>query len=220
MPVRLIRKFLFGEKIGIFSERYYNKALDRDKVTQQYTRPFINKHLKQRHIEKFSEINPSDYDAIVVGSDQIWRTIYAKMFLQSTPAAFLDFAKGWNIKRIAYAASFGTDEWEYSENDTKVCCQLIRKFDAVSVRENSGVDVCSKHLLYDKAVHVIDPTMLLDANDYHSLFVDKLKKNSGNLMCYVLDETAEIAELIKNISNHNHYRTYIKYSIYRQKTIR
>lgn len=200
VPIRLIRKFLLRKKIGIFSERYYNKALDRDKVTQQYTRTFINKHIKQRHIEIFSEINSSDYDAIVVGSDQIWRTRYAKMFLQSTPAAFLDFAKGWDIKRIAYAASFGTNEWEYSEEDTKRCSKLIHKFDAVSVRENSGVDVCSKHLLCDKAVHVIDPTMLLDAEDYHSLFVGKVKKSPGNLMCYILDETSEIAKLIENIS--------------------
>ena len=33
--------------------------------------------------------------------------------------AFLKFAQEWDIKRIAYAASFGADQWEYDEKQTK-----------------------------------------------------------------------------------------------------
>ena len=49
-------------------------------------------------------------DAVVVGSDQIWRPKY---FNSNIEDAYLKFAEGWNIKRIAYAASFGTENKKF-----------------------------------------------------------------------------------------------------------
>ena len=45
--------------------------------------------------------------------------------------AFLKFQEHSNQKRIAYAASFGTDDWEYTEEETAECARLLKKFDAV-----------------------------------------------------------------------------------------
>lgn len=47
----------------------------------------------------------------MVGSDQVWRPMYYPTRIEN---AYLDFAKDWNIKRMAYATSFGTSEWEYT----------------------------------------------------------------------------------------------------------
>ena len=92
---RILLKVFFRKNIKIQLENYYNECIDRDKITQTYTRPFIDKNIHQKHIEKFSEIKQNDFDAIVVGSDQIWRTIYTNFFFQSTTAAYLDFAQKW-----------------------------------------------------------------------------------------------------------------------------
>lgn len=45
---------------------------------------------------------------------------------------------------MAYAASFGTSEWEYTVGQTERCRELLRKFDVVSVREESAVELCRK----------------------------------------------------------------------------
>ena len=60
--------------------------------------------------------------------------------------AFLDFTQDWNVKRIAYAASFGSTEWEYSEQNSKICAELVKRFNAVSVREVSGIQLCRDFL--------------------------------------------------------------------------
>lgn len=55
---------------------------------------------------------------------------------------FLDFTIGQHVKRIAYAASFGTSKWEFTEGQTTRCAALAKQFDAISVREDSGVVLC------------------------------------------------------------------------------
>ena len=128
----------------------------------------------------------SDFDAIVVGSDQVWRPLY----FSKIEDAYLGFAKDWDIRRIAYAASFGTDEWEYSKKQTKLCKELLKRFDAVSVREKSAVDLCMRHFARE-AFHVLDPTMLLSADDYIRQFdLKSLPKSQGTLLCYFLDDSS------------------------------
>ena len=119
------------------------------------------------------------FDAIVVGSDQVWRPKYFKDKIEN---AFLDFAKSWNIKRIAYAASFGTDEWEYAPKQTKRCGELLKLFDFVSVREMSGINLCATHFDLGAKLEP-DPTMLLTTEDYMRLFeVARTPKSSGTLL--------------------------------------
>ena len=149
--------------------------------------------------------------AYVVGSDQCWRPLYSPCL----PNYFLDFAKDWNVKRISYAASFGVDYWEYSEEETRTCAALAQKFDAVSVREESGIVLCKEHLGVD-AVHVLDPTMLLDADDYNLLVQafdpnifniapehrvkTTLDVNSKKLFCYILDRDTQKQSFIHRIT--------------------
>lgn len=86
-----------------------------------------------------SYYSKSRFDAVIVGSDQVWRPRYSPKLTNF----FLDFCDDLNInsKRIAYAASFGVAHKEYSEEDVSICRALARKFDAISVREDSGTDL-------------------------------------------------------------------------------
>lgn len=190
---RTIKKYVLKKNVRIFKEEYKRKIKS---IIRQHTQLFIDKYIHRRTIESFSEIKESDYDCIVVGSDQIWRPKY----FSRIENAFLKFAEGWNIKRMAYAASFGTDEWEYTGKQTAKCARLLKQFDAVSVREASGVDLCREHLGV-KAQHVLDPTMLLDAADYIKLFeAAGTPKSKGKLLNYILDETPEKQALINRIA--------------------
>lgn len=167
------------------------------KAISQHTRVFIGEEIKispliQTTGDLAMYFEEQKFGAVVVGSDQTWRPKYS-------PAIFnfyLDFLSGNKmIQKIAYASSFGTAEWEYTVEETEKAKKLIQEFDAVSVRENSGVDLCRKYLDAE-AVHVLDPTLLLTAEDYSQL-IKKPKENKG-LFTYVLDDSPQKMEFIRN----------------------
>lgn len=138
--------------------------------------------------ESMSELNKTGFDAYVVGSDQSWRPIYSPKISNY----FLDFAENENaIKRISYAVSFGVSDWEFNKKDTKLCSLLARKFDAISVREDSGIELVKNYLGKD-AVHVLDPTLLLLKEHYTKIASkEKQVKSPGTLKVYILDKTLE-----------------------------
>lgn len=189
---RIIKKLL-GRRVSLFLEKKYNKEFP---IISQYTQLFVDKYIHRKVVNTPEELQEDDFDAIVVGSDQIWRPIYYK----NIENAYLAFAKDWNIKRIAYAASFGTDEWEYTPQQTARCGELLRMFDAVSVREASGVGLCMEHFGVE-AMHVLDPTMLLNREDYIKLIESsQTPKSKGTMLNYILDETPEKKALIEQIA--------------------
>ncbi len=132
-----------------------------------------------------------------VGSDQVWRATYCRK-MRSPEYYFLNFATAeQRRKSIAYAASFGGDEWEGNEDETAACTKLVQEFKAVSVREDSGVGIC-KNVFGVDAVQMPDPTLLLERHEYDNIINGaKTRTNKSPwLSTYVLDESAEIARLL------------------------
>jgi len=189
--VRFIKKYVFKKpNIYVFKEQ---KIYKYQKANTLYTDAFVNKHLHNKVVDTLGDIK-NEYDAIIVGSDQVWRKIYFKgSWEKSNPDdAYLAFTNDWDIKRIAYAASFGVDYLELDDTDILKCKDAIQKFKAVSVREKSGVDICKKHFNVD-AKWVADPTLLLEANDYLTLAKDSNSLFTGTyILKYALDESEEI----------------------------
>lgn len=198
-----IRKFVFRKNVHIFYEQWYNAT---QPLLLRNVWKFVDNQIVTRTVSRFTNIHEGDYDAFVVGSDQIWRPIYS---YRPVTDAYLSFAKYWkDVRRIAYAVSFGTAEWEYTPGQTAQCAALVRLFDGVSVREDSAVKLCKEHL-HCEAVHVLDPTLLLSAEDYVALFSDKLSEPSrGQLLTYILDETPEKNHIIQKLAGHYHYQPY------------
>lgn len=182
-----------------------------------YSAPFLNPHtfaVKERelsfpqrafiekHISKvdcpvpFKPELEKEYpaDLWIVGSDQVWRP-WCSPDIENY---FFDFLND-KTKRIAYAVSFGTDQWEISDALTPKVRELASRFAAVSVRESSGVELC-KQCLGVEAVHVLDPTMLLKAEDYLSLTSDKDYPKGKYIATYILDASKEKNSIIKNES--------------------
>lgn len=135
-------------------------------------------------------------EALIVGSDQVWRREYCASHLTDM---YLAFAKGLPVKRVAYAASFGVDEWSYTPEQTEACAALLRQFDAVSVREESGVDLCREHLGVE-AQCVLDPTLLLSAEDYEVIVDKEHEAGDPYLAVYCLDRTPEKEEFFSEIA--------------------
>lgn len=159
------------------------------------TSSFVKKYIKTtKRIEVLTPLTSIFYcfDAVIVGSDQVWRPKYN--VLRNT---YLSFVRG-NCTKIAYAASFGVSEWEYNDQQTELCKKWIAPFKGVSVREHSGIDLCDR-FLNKSAAHVLDPTMLLDCSHYTTLCqnVSNISKEPY-LFAYVLDLNSEKKELIES----------------------
>lgn len=160
---------------------------------------FLDKHLHILPIQSpitWEQVDGFRLDAFVVGSDQVWRPRYNRDHLANL---FLDFAEGQDVKRIAYAASLGTDIWEYDASQTVQCAALAKQFDAISVREASGVTLC-KNYLGVEATHVLDPTLMLDAEDYLSLCTGNEHPQGDYIAVYTLDYTKQKMALFKEVS--------------------
>ncbi len=192
IAVRLIRRFQ-GIKIPIIPKR---KNIKRDnpniihflEENVSLTSPFY-RHYPKSLIKKYS------LNAIIVGSDQVWRPKYNG----SIEDMFLKFTVGYSIKRIAYAASFGTSRWEFQDGKkTEICKKLLKRFNAISVRETSAIPLVSK--LGMPAVKVLDPTMLLGMEGFESIIRPYEKKPTDKyIAAYVLDNSLPTITMIQDL---------------------
>lgn len=190
---RLI-KYIFVSKKTII--RVWTSKKEENIINQHFI-SFISNHINTskpiKSNKELKSITKQNFDAYIVGSDQVWRPKYSPCLENY----FLDFLDKENKSiKISYAASFGVDSWELSPKETKKCSELIKKFDAVSVRENSGVDLCRDKFNFEARL-VLDPTLLLGKEEYENLILNKDKKNSNGLFIYFLD----LNEEKKKISN-------------------
>lgn len=125
-------------------------------------------------------------EALVIGSDQIWRPV----MYDAVKYYFLGFTGDSDILRIAYAPSVALDKWPYKEDVTVQLRELIKKFSAVSVREESSVKLVKDNLGVD-AQWVLDPTMLLKKEDYMEVCKNVPESNEAFVFAYILDKTDE-----------------------------
>lgn len=165
----------------------------------QFTRDFIKEHIKVSELFFLDKIKKQDFgdiDAIIVGSDQVWRGSnpnIEKFYL-------CDFVNN-DIIKIAYAASFGVDYWEMTPKLTARCAKLASLFRAISVREQSGASLCKNFLGVD-AQFALDPTLLLNA-DYYSRIIGEKEIESNKdkyLYTYVLDNAPYKTQITEKLS--------------------
>lgn len=175
---------------------------------------FVNKHFGNRgQREKFARFRenflaikddpePLDddaclaasqsFDLIVAGSDQIWSPSQHFGFDANY---FLAFAKSFRARKISYAASFGKDH--LSTPEAEQLPALLGNFDAISVREASGVSIVERATGQTPA-NVPDPTLL--HSDYSELTASALQESrEPYIFCYALrspDNIRQTATLV------------------------
>lgn len=187
-------------------KRYLKVTNDLREISEQKVKKFQLNRYKgvspeiRTHEDLVNFVSKQNFDVYIVGSDQVWRPKYSPNLM----TYFLDFVKDDNkVKKIAYAASFGVDNWELTSEETKEASELIPLFDLVTVRESSGVEFLKKYFKCE-ATQVLDPTMLLDKEDYIKLIENstcELHDSNGNLFCYVLDKAEDVDKAIQSCSS-------------------
>lgn len=188
--IKSIIKKLIGRPY-YFPETPYKRNKS-EEILRNFVKQHINLISPRDYRPNPNKIKEYNLEALIVGSDQVWRPKY-NFCIESM---FLAFTQGINIKRLAYAASFGTDEWEYTPKQTIACKSLAQKFEAISVREKSGVGLCKDFLGVD-ATHLVDPTLLLTKEEYKKVLTHIPESESQYLFAYILDPTEEKIGFIK-----------------------
>lgn len=141
---------------------------------------YINKTPEIYHTLNELKKSPPSADIYITGSDQVWAQLISD---KNNRAYFLDFGP-MNIKRIAYAPSFAMPT--YPKELVPQLTKLLKRFDAISVREKNGIAICKNAGRNDVQV-VLDPTLLLDGETYKKLFINHQNKHDPYLFIYCLN---------------------------------
>lgn len=175
-------------------------SLLKNKNFIDYNKKFLKQTCKINPNEDLKFLN-KEFDTFVVGSDQVWRERYLN---GKTKHYFFDFVND-DKKKIAYAASFGVDYWEGTSELTEEIKPLIKRFDHISVREESGIDICKNTFGIDNAVCVLDPTLMISREDYQPIlddWKDKSHLKKKYIAHMLLDDTKELKKESQNIADY------------------
>lgn len=198
-PKRLQKTFLkifLTPRFYLYPKRIkeYFKELTLKKFREEY----LNQSIIYNSLQELKD-NPPPYDVYICGSDQIWNPFFTTRGEgTSTTSYFLDFGEK-HIKKIAYAISFGTDE--YPMEAFNIAKKYISYFNAISVRENSGIQIVSK-LGFNNPVLLPDPTLLLKADDYFFGESKNSQKNAEVFIYFLRNEEKKIKFILNILKQH------------------
>lgn len=171
---------------------YYSKLNTRQKLFDRYTQDCLK--ISELYRTEDEVINHAgDYECIVCGSDQIWNLDESDA-PTANPIFFLNFPK--LQRRVSYAASFG--KWvKKAPNHEDVFLPWLKQFDMISVRETSGVEYLKSRGIDCELV--LDPTLLLDAEEYDKICKERLIKEKYILL-FSWNCNADVIEAAKKVS--------------------
>lgn len=162
-----MRGTLYGRIVGfVIQATYALGILKKQRLFENFLRKKLILSSKEYSTLNDLENANFSYDYYISGSDQIWN-VQAYDF---SYAYFLPFIKSG--KRIAYAPSMGPHSSIDKDEDIKKVLDLLKKYDAISVREIDGAkyleSICNKPV-----ATALDPTLLLNSEEYDKLIDDK-----------------------------------------------
>lgn len=135
--------------------------------------------------------DPPMADVYITGSDQVWNSIWNKGI---DPAYYLDFAPTGK-PRIAFSASIGREQLDAEEiPETK---RLLQKYSAISVREQSAVELLESMDI--KSTLVLDPTLMLEADEWRKLAA-KQKKEKPYILIYQLNPNPQMDQYAERLA--------------------
>lgn len=136
-----------------------------------------------RTYRKFSDLREivGKYEAYICGSDQVW----SPMLL--SPSYYFDFLPE-SDKKISYACSFGMNY--IPEQKKERIANWLKRYNAISVREEAGLNIVEE-LTDKKAVVNVDPTMLLNAEEWNNLVKTERPVTEPYMLCYFLSYNEE-----------------------------
>jgi len=143
-------------------------------------------------------------DAFMTGSDQVWGPMMNGVY---DSAYFLQFVHG-EAKKLAYAASFGKTAF----NDSTIASyrKMLTSYDKIAVRENSAVDLLNEWKLTNCVGQVLDPTLLLNKNDWKTLLMNgndtARYADKKYILVYQIHNDPKLSDYAIRLAKHTGYK--------------
>lgn len=206
-PLRVLHSL--RRKVLCHCSPNYKEYQRKTEQTRKEYDVFKSKYLKiDSAFSSLSEVGER-YDIYICGSDQIWYPS-EEIF---HPYFYLAFTKR---KKVAYAPSVGTSV--YPEAYKFKVKYLLESFSHIGIRERQGAELLYSFI--NKPVEVVlDPTLLLSAENWYRLTKDGPTGSTPYILCYFLTENsryinfvreyAKVKKLrLKIFANNYHYMRY------------
>ena len=210
---RLKKEGLFKAVISI-SQKIF-EVRKRIQAEKQFAAQKANKHrlfeaffehkvkhsVKHYSLDEISSTTELPYDTYIAGSDQIWNYIHTDRL----DVYFLMFANKFNAKKISYAASVSI--YDIPEKWRPVYKTYFENIDIISVRELHGADLVKKYSNKTAEV-VLDPTFLLNREDWLREVAVSPEINEDYLLVYTLSGSPHIRKMALNIAKKHNWKVY------------
>ncbi|MGN0470458.1 MAG: polysaccharide pyruvyl transferase family protein [Acutalibacteraceae bacterium] len=159
----------------------------------QFCENFLNLTREYKSLEEL-KADPPKCDVYISGSDQLWNPNLTNEKLDG--AYFLDFGDDTIIK-----ASYAVSACELDVQKNKESLEdLLENLDYISLREDEKKS--ELETLVSKNISIcIDPTLLLDAEQYADMESDKVNIEEPYLLVYALDNPGSDEPLFKTVKN-------------------
>lgn len=160
---------------------------------EDFARRFLR--ISPRRFASMEELASSApaYDVLISGSDQIWNP---KIFPDGRfdPVFFGAFSRS---RKIAYAPSFGIPRIpEEMEPELR---GYLSAFSHLSVREEQGRDII-RQLLGREVPVVLDPTLLLTAEQWSAMAAPGEEDQGPYILCYCVSRPGALAPYIRRLT--------------------
>ena len=184
---RIFNPYFMKGKIENFLKNQKLKKYPNLQKGNQTRRKCISKYRK-KYIGPYSKVykgysnlvkGSTDFDAVIVGSDQLWTPagIKSKFYnLLFVPDA---------IKKVTFATSFGVSKVPASQK--KMTARYLKRIDHISVRETKGAEIV-KDLTGRDVTVALDPTLLFSGEEWESIFPKKTVIDEPYIFAYFLGE--------------------------------
>lgn len=205
MILRMIRigdysgpKRSINKKWNVFkNKKYASERQLRIKASKRFGQKYLEPLFKEYDGYEALCKGSSNYDLVLVGSDQIWSLI--SLYGNYYNLMFVDD----NVPKVSYASSFGVKSIpEFQKEATK---RYLDRLAMIGVREESGkaiVDALSKN----KATVVADPTMLLTSEEWTKFIADStITVEAPYIFCYFLGTNTTAREAANKLRKKTGY---------------
>ncbi|CCX59779.1 uncharacterized protein BN499_03005 [Blautia hydrogenotrophica CAG:147] len=208
---------LLFRSIGRIPEELHERIIKKKKQKQMSAHPNIKVAIQQRNscfkdfiethfVDKLSEpcdtykqlqIIATHYDAVLVGSDQLWTPrgystgFYNLMFVPD------------EIPKLAYATSFGVSS--IPENKKGIAKRFLNRMNYISVRELCASEIVNELTGRDVPT-VVDPTLLFSGDEWKKMVGERHILNYKYIFCYFLGNNPEQRREVEKLQQETGYK--------------
>lgn len=193
-----INEFLKENGYNPKTINYYpriEKSLHKNSISEKFEKEYLETTSFCQDYIDLKNLN-NDIRTFLVGSDQVFRDWCIE---HHRDKYFLNFADDTS-KKISCSASFGIPSYDGSETNKTIMQKYLQRFDALSVRENSGVDIL-KNTFNLTSTQIWDPVFYIDRSKYEKIAETSSKKESKFLAYYIITMTPEKKKAINFVAD-------------------